>query len=60
MTTTDHHELHQSASFSATIRVRLEDHPGAFAALAGAIGEAENAVGAIDLVGSNATTRSVT
>ena len=32
-----HHALHQSASFSATIRVQLENHPGAFAALAGAI-----------------------
>jgi malate dehydrogenase (oxaloacetate-decarboxylating) len=50
MTTTDHHELHQSASFSATMRVRLENHPGAFAALAGAIGEAEGLLGAIDLV----------
>jgi malate dehydrogenase (oxaloacetate-decarboxylating) len=50
MTTSGHHELHQSASFSATIRVRLENHPGAFAALAGAIGEAEGLLGAIDLV----------
>ena len=50
MTTNGHHELHQSASFSATIRVRLENHPGAFAALAGAIGEAEGLLGAIDLV----------
>ena len=31
---------HVSASFSATIRVRLADSPGAFARLAGAIGEA--------------------
>ena len=45
-----HPELHQSASFSATIRVRLENHPGAFAALAAAIGEAEGLLGAIDLV----------
>jgi malate dehydrogenase (oxaloacetate-decarboxylating) len=45
-----HHELHQSASFSATIRVRLENHPGAFAALADAIAEAEGLLGAIDLV----------
>jgi malate dehydrogenase (oxaloacetate-decarboxylating) len=50
MTPNDHHELHQSASFSATIRVRLENHPGAFAALAGAIAEAEGLLGAIDLV----------
>ena len=50
MTTNGHHELHQSASYSATIRVRLENHPGAFAALAGAIGEAEGLLGAIDLV----------
>ena len=44
------HALHQSASFSATIRVRLENHPGAFAALAGAIAGAEGLLGAIDLV----------
>jgi malate dehydrogenase (oxaloacetate-decarboxylating) len=50
MTTDGHRELHQSASYSATIRVRLENHPGAFAALAGAIGEAEGLLGAIDLV----------
>ena len=45
-----HHALHQSASFSATIRVRLENHPGAFAALAGAIAGADGLLGAIDLV----------
>jgi malate dehydrogenase (oxaloacetate-decarboxylating) len=50
MTTNGRNELHQSASFSATIRVRLENHPGAFAALAGAIGEADGLLGAIDLV----------
>ena len=44
------HALHQSAQFSATIRVRLENHPGAFAALAQAIGDAEGLLGAIDLV----------
>jgi malate dehydrogenase (oxaloacetate-decarboxylating) len=44
------HALHQSASFSATIRVSLENHPGAFAALAQAIGDAEGLLGAIDLV----------
>ncbi|HET8651731.1 MAG TPA: NAD-dependent malic enzyme [Gaiellaceae bacterium] len=51
MTVTDKgHALHQSAQFSATIRVRLENHPGAFAALAQAIGDAEGLLGAIDLV----------
>ncbi|HEU6446407.1 MAG TPA: NAD-dependent malic enzyme [Gaiellaceae bacterium] len=44
------HALHQSASFSATVRVRLENHPGAFAALAQAIADAEGLLGAIDLV----------
>ncbi len=42
--------LHPSASFSATMRVRLENHPGAFAGLAQAIGEAGGLLGAIDLV----------
>jgi len=41
---------HVSASFSATIRVRLSDSPGAFARLAKAIGEAGGSLGAIDLV----------
>src|SRR5919201_4125322 len=41
---------HPSASFSAIIRVRLEDRPGAFAKLAVAIGEAGGSLGAIDLV----------
>ena len=41
---------HPSASFSATIRVHLDDHPGAFARLAAAIGEAGGLLGAIDLV----------
>jgi len=41
---------HVSASFSATIRVRLTDSPGAFARLAKAIGEAGGSLGAIDLV----------
>ena len=48
--TNGRHALHQSASFSTTLRVRLENHPGAFAALAEAIGEAEGLLGAIDLV----------
>jgi malate dehydrogenase (oxaloacetate-decarboxylating) len=42
--------MHPSASFSATIRVRVENHPGAFARLAAAIGEAGGLLGAIDLV----------
>jgi malate dehydrogenase (oxaloacetate-decarboxylating) len=42
--------MHPSASFSAVIRVRLENHPGAFARLAAAIGEAGGLLGAIDLV----------
>ncbi len=41
---------HPSASFSATIRVRLEDLPGTFARLAEAIGAAGGSLGAIDLV----------
>jgi malate dehydrogenase (oxaloacetate-decarboxylating) len=45
-----HYAIHPSASFSATMRVRLENHPGAFAALAEAIGDAGGLLGAIDLV----------
>ena len=41
---------HLSASFSATLRVKLEDIPGTFAKLATAIGEAGGSLGAIDLV----------
>ena len=41
---------HPSASFSATLRVHLDDHPGAFARLAAAIGDAGGSLGAIDLV----------
>jgi len=41
---------HPSASFSATLRVRLENQPGTFARLAEAIGEAGGLLGAIDLV----------
>jgi malate dehydrogenase (oxaloacetate-decarboxylating) len=41
---------HPSASFSATVRVRLENHPGAFASLAAAIAGAGGLLGAIDLV----------
>jgi malate dehydrogenase (oxaloacetate-decarboxylating) len=39
-----------SASFSATLRVHLDDRPGAFADLAHAIGDAGGSLGAIDLV----------
>jgi len=41
---------HPSASFSATIRLHLDNHPGAFGRLASAIGEAGGLLGAIDLV----------
>ena len=41
---------HPSASFSATLRARLDNHPGSFARLATAIGEAGGLLGAIDLV----------
>ena len=41
---------HLSASFSATLRVRLSDSPGSFARVANAIGDAGGSLGAIDLV----------
>ncbi len=41
---------HLSASFSATLRVKLQDVPGTFARLATAIGDAGGLLGAIDLV----------
>jgi len=41
---------HPSSSFSATLRVHLDDHPGSFAALAAAIGDTGGLLGAIDLV----------
>jgi malate dehydrogenase (oxaloacetate-decarboxylating) len=41
---------HPSASFSATVRVRLENRPGAFASLATAIASAGGLLGSIDLV----------
>ena len=41
---------HVSPSFSATLRVRLEDSPGTFAKVAAAIGDAGGSLGAIDLV----------
>jgi malate dehydrogenase (oxaloacetate-decarboxylating) len=42
--------LHPSSSFSAALRVHLDDRPGAFAGLAKAIGDAGGSLGAIDLV----------
>ena len=41
---------HVSAQFSATLRVVLEDRPGSFARLAGALGDAGASLDAIDLV----------
>jgi malate dehydrogenase (oxaloacetate-decarboxylating) len=42
--------MHPSASFSATLRTRLDDAPGTFARFAAAIGEAGASLGAIDIV----------
>jgi malate dehydrogenase (oxaloacetate-decarboxylating) len=42
--------VHPSASFSAIVRVRLDDTPGSFARFAAAVGEAGASLGAIDLV----------
>jgi malate dehydrogenase (oxaloacetate-decarboxylating) len=42
--------MHPSASFSATLRTRLDDTPGTFARLAAAIGEAGASLGGIDIV----------
>src|SRR4051794_19541797 len=41
---------HFSASYSVTLRVRLDDEPGTFADLARAIADAGGLLGAIDLV----------
>jgi malate dehydrogenase (oxaloacetate-decarboxylating) len=41
---------HVSASYSATIRMRLTDSPGSFARVAKAVGDAGGSLGAIDLV----------
>ena len=41
---------HYSASFSVTVRVRLDDRPGTFAVLARAIADAGGLLDAIDLV----------
>ncbi len=48
---------HQSAQFSATLRVHLADRPGAFAALAAAIAEENGLLDAIDLVRAEAGTK---
>ena len=45
---------HLSASFSATLRVRLDDRPGAFAELARVIADTGALLEAIDLVRSAA------
>ena len=42
--------MQPSPSFSATIRARLDDHPGVFANLARAIGDLGGSLGAIDIV----------
>ena len=41
---------HLSSSFSATVRLRLDDRPGSFARLAAAIAAEGGSLGAIDLV----------
>jgi malate dehydrogenase (oxaloacetate-decarboxylating) len=48
---------HLSASFSATVRVRIEDRPGSFARLAAAVGETGATLGAIDLVSAERATK---
>jgi malate dehydrogenase (oxaloacetate-decarboxylating) len=48
---------HPSSSFSATVRVRLRDRPGAFAELAAAVGSAGGSLGGIDLVRVERTTK---
>jgi malate dehydrogenase (oxaloacetate-decarboxylating) len=49
--------MHISASFSATIRIRLDDSPGTFARVAAAIGGAGASLGAIDIVRVERTTK---
>ena len=51
---------HLSASFSATLRVHVQDRPGAFAELARVIGETGASLGAIDLVRAEPASRSAT
>ena len=48
---------HPSASFSATLRVRLENRPGSFAAVAEAIGEEGALLDAIDIVRAGRATK---
>ena len=48
---------HLSASFSAAVRVRIEDRPGSFARLAAAVGETGASLGAIDLVSAEKATK---
>src|SRR3954453_24215160 len=48
---------HPSSSFSATVRLRLDDHPGSFARLAAAIAAAGGSLGAIALVRVERTTK---
>jgi malate dehydrogenase (oxaloacetate-decarboxylating) len=49
--------VHPSAQFSATLRVRLANRPGAFAALASTIAEEEGLLDAIDLVRAESGTK---
>jgi malate dehydrogenase (oxaloacetate-decarboxylating) len=48
---------HPSPQFSAVLRVRLENHPGAFARLAAAVGEQGALLDAIDLVSVHGETK---
>jgi malate dehydrogenase (oxaloacetate-decarboxylating) len=48
---------HPSPQFSAVLRVRLENHPGAFARLAAAVGEQGALLDAIDLVSVHQDTK---
>jgi malate dehydrogenase (oxaloacetate-decarboxylating) len=48
---------HPSPQFSAVLRVRLENHPGAFARLAAAVGEQGALLDAIDLVSVHRETK---
>ena len=48
---------HLSASFSSTLRLRLSDHPGSFARVAQAIGDAGGSFGDIDLVRADGRTK---
>ncbi|MCS7007539.1 MAG: NAD-dependent malic enzyme [Thermoleophilia bacterium] len=48
---------HLSPSFSATLRIRLDDSPGTFARVAQAIGDVGGSLGAIDIVRIERTTK---